>query len=218
VAARVSAVVLGVAGVGLYAASVLLPSGVDDEPKSIAKAVHQLEVAADHRTRVQVAFILIVFGLIALIPGWIGLLTLVPDRGATLGVVGTVLASLGAAAGAYVNAALFLPVAYANTASLDRDAMAAYLHHLEATSGLGWFFLLFLGLPVGSLLTAIALWRAAAVPRWQAVLLPIGVTLAVFSSGGLVWSLAILPFPIALLALSVEVYRRAEDPAASPAS
>jgi hypothetical protein len=59
-AARVSAVVLGVAGVGLYVASVLLPSGVDDEPTSIAKAVRQLEIAADHRARVQVAFVLIV--------------------------------------------------------------------------------------------------------------------------------------------------------------
>ena len=70
-----------------------------------------------------------------------------------------------------------------NQTGLNRAELAAYLHKSNmTTSGAPLFILFLLGIVLGLILLAIALWRSGLVPKWAAALILVGGVLA-FAGG-----------------------------------
>jgi hypothetical protein len=103
-------------------------------------------------------------------------------------------------------------------------AAAAVAHAKEETAiqvlvaaNRGWIFdVVFAcylgGLVLATLLTAVALWRGRAAPRWLTVLFVLGVALGAAAPAGIVSVPLQLPIAVALAALSIRIWRTTTPP------
>jgi MFS family permease len=146
-----------------------------------------------------------------LIPSAIGIMALVPSRGAVWATVGTVLTGVGAAAtGAGL---VMITTMMAMLDGTDRG-LAGRVYDLAGSSSVaGLPFVLAPAMLVGLLLSGIALLRARTVHRAIAILLMVGAVLAGLApGGGPAGALGHLPLALALVVLGERLWRRTPEP------
>jgi hypothetical protein len=140
-----------------------------------------------------------------LIPAAVGLMALVPARGAGWATAGGVLTGIGAAAtGAGL---VMITTVMAMLVGTDRP-VAARVFDVASTSTIGGLpFLLAPAMLVGLLLLGIALLRARTVPVVYAVVLAVGAVLAALApGGGWLGALGHLPLAVALALLATRLW------------
>ena len=173
---RVFSTSLLLAPLALLAGTALTPSSVGDRISGDrSKALAQLDAVAAARERLSVSALLLVLGLALLVPAAFALGSRAGWSRSAL--VGVVLVSVGAPAGAAVNAASLLLLRQLTDPSVQRGSAVEVR---TAGSGQGPLFGLYVLAVVGLVVLAIALWKSGA-GRWPALLIGVG-TLAGFGA------------------------------------
>ncbi len=196
----------------------LTPKGLDQPIQNTATAFKVLPIAAMHPTQLYVSGSLAVLGLGALAVSFPAIAVLARNRGSAVATVAALIGGLGAFTGAIVNVAVYFNLAAAATTHMTRDAAARFLV-TTFTSGFGQgsLYFYFIAIPIAALLMGFALWRSRSVPRWLAVLFPIGLEIAQTSSsaGIVVVVLRMLPFAVVMVLLAFRIWQAAAVPARS---
>ena len=185
------------AGVSLVLSPVLLLAAFVVVPTMASDTRAMLAAIAQHPTQWYLFGLFLLVSYVLLAPAVLGLMHLLRDRAAAWSAIGGSLAFLGAIASVADTRLVFVHWQMA-APEADRDQMVALLTRLEAAAGATLPFILgTLGLVIGTVLLAIGLYRARAVPTWVAAALGVGIVanLAAFIIGsrpGLIASSAIL--------------------------
>jgi hypothetical protein len=149
-----------------------------------------------------------------LIPSAVGILALVPARGAGWATVGTILTGIGAAA---TGAGLVMITTMMAMLDSTGRGLAGRVYDLAGHSSIGGLpFLLAPVMLVGLLLLGIALLRAGTVHTAVAIVLMVGAVLAGLApGGGALGAVGHLPLAVALVALAARLWvpRRGADTA-----
>ncbi len=191
-------------GGAMLAAPILLLAGTAVLPAAIggrhdndrAEALHLLHAVAPDRGRLPIGFVLVTLGLALLVAAAFGLSQLA--RGSRLSLAGAALVTIGAPAGAAFNAVNALTAYRLTDPKLPPDsAIDVYAGSIGPAGTVT--FLLYLLVPLGMILLAIASWRAYTLAWWQAALVGVGVLLGVASGEGPVGALFTLPLCLGLL-------------------
>lgn len=174
------------AGVGLIAGPVLFvianivsPAWGDDTAEYLD------EVAGSETAHVLSALVFMIGGLL-LIAGLIGVIRLMRGRGSALGQIAAAMMIVGA-----VTATSFYPIsvieAEAVDGAYDRGQMVGLLEQAEESAAALPVFVPFLvGIVLGSILLAVALWRTRVVPIWAPIALVVSTVVGFFSQSQLV--------------------------------
>ncbi|MGH9173988.1 MAG: hypothetical protein ACRD1H_06505 [Vicinamibacterales bacterium] len=145
-----------------------------------SEAAEQLPVLVEHGARGTAALTISILGLILFVPAILGLMRMMPGRGAWLSLIGGSFAIAGAVLVATTLSAIGLvPFELAELWETEGVAVEPALQKLidnaQGQGAIGAYLGIgFILLPLGLLLTAIGLWRSRAVPRWVAVVIAIG--------------------------------------------
>jgi hypothetical protein len=185
------------AGVSLVLSPVFLLAAFVVVPTMASDTRAMLAAIAQHPTQWYLFGLFTLLAYVLLAPAVLGLMHLLRDRAAAWSAIGGSLAFLGTFASVADTRLVFVHWQMA-APEADRDQMVALLTRLEAAAGATLPFILgTLGLVIGTVLLAIGLYRARAVPTWVATALGAGIVanLAAFIAGsrpGLIASSAIL--------------------------
>ena len=209
---RLLALFLPLAAVLLVVGEALTPKGLD-HPISMARAVKEIPIAEAHSGRLFLSNLMVIFGLGALGVSFTAIAILVRERGATIATLAALVGGVAGFCGALANVLVGYDLAAAATA---RTAHAAATQVLVAANR-GWAFdVVFVGylggLVVATVLTAVALWRSGAVPRWLPALFVLGVALGAAAPAGIVSIPLQLPITVALTALAIYIWRTTTPP------
>lgn len=186
-----------VAGVSLVLSPVFLLAAFVVVPTMASDTRAMLAAIAHHPTQWYLFGLFLLVSYVLLAPAVLGLMHLLRDRAAAWSGIGGSLALLGTISAVTDTRLVFVTWQMA-APEADRDQMVALLTRLEASAGATLPFILgTLGLVIGTVLLAIGLYRARAVPTWVATALGAGIVanLAAFIAGsrpGLVASSALL--------------------------
>lgn len=127
---------------------------------------NNLLAAADTQPTLMVASsLLLLLSAVLLIPAIVGIVQLMPRRGAGIGHLGAVLLTLGAF-GHAMAATFFLVVAAMASGPLATADTMALVEHLNTSATLIPAFAFIIAFGFGALLAFIGLYRAGAVPSW----------------------------------------------------
>jgi hypothetical protein len=175
-------------GLSLMGASLLTLAGMLATPWETEDNVSAyLDALAANPVQGQIAATLLHFGFLLFVPGFLGLLNVLRDRGVVLGHVGAVLAAVG-----WISFSGFLIVDFYDLAlaeTLTRAEGVAVEEKIEEYPGIFAFFLPgMIGAMLGPPLLGLALWRARYVGFWLPVLALAGSVAAVATPPGLLWS------------------------------
>ena len=196
----------------------LTPEGLDQPLSSVDRALQELPVAAAHSGRLYLANAVVLLGLGGLAVAFAAIATLAErGRGSSLAVLAAAVAGVACLSGVVVNVLVGLDLAGAADAHTSREAAAQVL----ASQNTAFVSVAFLVAYVGGLLLAavlmgVALWLSRRVPRWLAVLFPVGLAVGAVAPPGLVGVLLTVPIAVVMVILGVHIWRAA-DPAAVPA-
>jgi hypothetical protein len=183
-----------------------MPNGLDQPIRSLAAAKAQLATATSQSGRLYFCAALIILGLGCLAVSFPVIGTLSHSRRSVI--VADVLAGLACVSGVVVNSLVNLNVAGAVRADASPDAAAQVLFTVNTTFLPTAFLTAYIGgLIAASILMAVALWRAVAVPRWLAALFPVGLVLGSVAPPGLVGAALSLPFAAVMILLTVRLWR-----------
>jgi hypothetical protein len=216
---RVLALFLPLAAAFFMAAEGLDPRGTDVVVQDTATAFKVLPIAATHPTQLFVAGALSLLALGALAVSFAAIATLVRARGATVATVAALIGGVAAFGGIVTNVLVDFNLGAAATAHLSRAAAAQFLIRTFDSGFVHPFeYVYFVGVPVATALMAFALWRGRAVPRWLALLFLVGLEVAfqVSSLGPLVVVALMAPFAVAMVLLSIRIWRTAGRSAGGP--
>jgi hypothetical protein len=186
-----------VAGVSLVLSPLFLLAAFVVVPTMASDTRAELAAIAQHPTQWYLFGLFTLLSYVLLAPAVLGLMHLLRDRAAAWSGIGGSLAFLGTFASVADTRMVFVHWQMA-APEADRDQMVALLTRLEASAGATLPFVLgTLGLVIGTVLLAIGLYRARAVPTWVAAALGAGIVanLAAFIAGsrpGLIASSAVL--------------------------
>jgi len=186
-----------VAGVSLVLSPVFLLAAFVVVPTMASETQAMLAAIAQHPTQWYLFGLFTLLSYVLLAPAVLGLMHLLRDRAAAWSGIGGSLALLGTISAVTDTRLVFVTWQMA-APEADRGQMVALLTRLEASAGSTLPFILgTLGLVIGTVLLAIGLYRARAVPTWVAAALGAGIVanLAAFIAGsrpGLIASSAIL--------------------------
>ena len=161
-----AAISLILAPLMLLAASIIGPDLGDNYTEELANI-------ADNEAAYVTSGILFLLAPLVLVPGLMGVFRLMRRRGVTLGQVGAAMVMFGA----LITMAFYgwgaIEYVAATESGLDRAQMAELFDAAE-DSALGipiWVGGFILGLTLGSILLAVALWRSRVVPVWSPIAL-----------------------------------------------
>jgi hypothetical protein len=186
-----------VAGVSLVLSPVFLLAAFVVTPTMASDTRTMLAAIAQHSTQWYLFGLFTLVSYVLLAPAVLGLMHLLRDRAPACSAIGGSLAFLGSISSVADSRLVFVHWQMA-APEANRDQMVALLTRLEASAGATLPFILgTLGLVIGTVLLAIGLYRAHAVPTWVAAALGVGIiaNLAAFIVGsrpGLIASSAIL--------------------------
>lgn len=192
------------------------PKGTDQIVTTTAVALRLLPIAAKHHTQLYVSGSLseLALGAVALSYGAIAML--VRRNGSSAATIAVLLGGIGAFCGAIVNVFVGLNLAGAATARVARDAAARFLV-TNFNSGPGQAFTDIYAFSefVAPIIMGVALWRSGRVPRWLAVLFAAGFELAAQTASVGVARVVVqmAPFALAMVLLSVRIWRAADEAA-----
>jgi hypothetical protein len=158
-----------VAGTCLIAAPLAGLTGTLIGPESETDAADQLAAIADNQDAFVIGTIVGIVALVLLLPAVLGLLHLLRDRAVALGHLGGSLALVGIVGLAALQG-VGLVLAETVTGDAEREQMVALVERVEDNAGFVVVLLMFLvGLNLGLILLAAALWRAQVAPAWVAL-------------------------------------------------
>jgi hypothetical protein len=160
-----------VAGVSLVLSPVFLLAAFVVVPTMASDTRAMLAAIAQHPTQWYLFGLFLLVSYVLLAPAVLGLMHLLRDRAAAWSGIGGSLAFLGTFAAVADTRLVFVHWQMA-APEADRGQMVALLTRLEAAAGATLPFILgTLGLVIGTVLLAIGLYRARAVPTWVAAAL-----------------------------------------------
>jgi len=206
---RLLSLFLPLAAALLVVGEALTPKGLD-HPISASRAIKELPIAEAHSGRLYASNLLVIVGLGALGVSFVAIATLVEERGSTIATIAALVGGLAGFCGALANVLVGYDLAAAAVAHTTHDAAIQVL----VAANRGWTFdLVFVcyigGLVFATLLTAVALWRSGAAPRWLTMLFVLGVALGAAAPAGIVSVPLQLPVSVALIALSIRIWNTA---------
>jgi MFS family permease len=155
-----------VAGTCLIAAPLAGLTGTVIGAESETDAAEQLAAIADNQEAFVIGTIVGIVALVLLLPAVLGLLHLLRDRAVALGHLGGALALVGIVGLAALQG-VGLVLAETVTGDGEREQMVSLVERVEDSTGFIVVLLMFLvGLNIGLILLAAALWRARVAPAW----------------------------------------------------
>lgn len=198
------------AAIGLLAGPLLLAiSGLIDPAWDDNAATYLGEVAANEGAYIAAGAISTV-GTLLFIVGMLGVLRLMRRRAVSLGQVAAGLLVFGLIGLTPTLAFYGIDV---NLARADnREAAAAIYDQME--SGplvVYWVSFFFIGILLGSLLLAIALFRRRIVPIWSPILLIVAMVVGFFGQSSVVSALSFVLLGVALAPLAMRIWRLTDD-------
>jgi Domain of unknown function (DUF4386) len=135
----------------------------------------ELNKVAAHKSAYIIGAVLFLLGTLVLLAASVGIIHLFRARRVTLGQIAGSLLLVGTAVTISFYAFTVAEYEMVNQPGLNRAALATYLHKSEMTSAGAPIFVLFLlGIVLGLILLAIALWRSDLIPKWAAALILVG--------------------------------------------
>ncbi len=173
----------GVAGLSLILGPILVLLGSLTQTGTDAEGAAYLDALAESPGATQVSTLLSYFGFVLLVPGIVGAVHVVRQRGVVLAHVAGAIALLGAVGIAALVFTTFYDLSIAENAPRGPgvavyDGVEGYpLAFLPA--GLG-----FLGLPIGMVLLMVALWRGGIAPVWAWPVVLVAFLVLQFELGG----------------------------------
>jgi hypothetical protein len=191
----------------------LTPQGLDTPITTTAIALQMLPIAAQYPNQLYLSNLLVILGLVAMAVSFVALTTLVKGRGATLATIAALIGGFGSLAGALVNILVGFNLAAVTQAHLSLIDAARFLvttFNSEVGNVLTGVYIF--GTFGGTILIAIALWRARNTPRWLPVLFVIGQVVGIMAPAGIVSIPLSLPFAIAMFLLAFRIWRSATPP------
>jgi hypothetical protein len=189
------------------------PNGTDQIVTTTAAALKVLPIAAKHHTQLYISGSLTELALGTLIISYGAIAMLIRKRGSTAAILAVLLGGIGALCGVVTNVLGGINLAAAATAHVPHDA-AARLLVTNFNSGPGQAFTDVYAFSefVAPIIMGVSLWRSGRVPRWLAVLFALGFELAeqTASVGIAKVVLQMAPFALAMVLLSVRIWRAAD--------
>lgn len=204
---RLLAVTMSLGALFILVSQLLFVEGTDVHVTSTRAGLDTLAAASEHPARFAAYGLFVVLGLAALGAAFVGIASLVHERGGRLATIGAALGIFGAFSASIVNVVALLNVYSATRANASRESMAEFLaasQHDNPTNlvfGLGYF----VGLTLAVVLTSIALYRSRVLPRWVPVCFGAGFLVGASAPSGLVAAAALLPFVASVLAIARRV-------------
>lgn len=130
-----------------------------------------VQTIAENPGRVEISNLLIIFSSVLFVPGLVGILRLIRERGAVLAHVGVALAVIGVV-GHAVWAGFQIVLVGTITGGIDQGEMSRLVEGGPPNAGFIVVMLMFLvGFFAGLAVLAAAVWRSDALPWWAAVCL-----------------------------------------------
>lgn len=199
------------AAIGLLAGPLLLAISTIVDPAWDDDAATYLAEVADNTGAYIATGILATIGTLIFIPGMLGVLRLMRRRGVTLGQVAAgllVFGLIGLTAGLAFNG-IDVVLAEAD----NRDAAVAIYEDVEESAALTIYFVafFFVGIVLGSILLAVALFRRRIVPIWSPILLIVSILVGFFGESAVVGALSFLVLGAALSPLAMRIWNLDDD-------
>ncbi len=188
------------AAISLLVTPILLLLGAIIGPDLGDNTTEELANIADNEAAYVISGLLFLIGPLVFVPGMLGVIRLMRRRGVTLGQVGAALIMFGALLIIAFYGWGAVEYVAATEEGLNRPEMAALFDAAE-DSALGipiWVGGFILGLALGSILLAIALWRNQVVPVWSPIALVASTVLGFFGESKV---LSIISFVLLFVAL-----------------
>jgi Domain of unknown function (DUF4386) len=201
-----AAIGLLVAPVLFFIESLLDPAWASDSAEYLA------EVAAD-KGRYVAAGAVGTIGSLLLVPGMLGVMRLFRGRSVTLGQIAAGLITMGAiglSAGLALNGVDVILADHADRAA----AVQIYDEGEDSGALIAYFsFFFFIGIVLGSILLAIALFRRRIVPIWSPILLVVSMVVGFFASqeSSIVNAISFLILAAALAPLAMLIWGLSDD-------
>ena len=162
---------------------VMLVGGIIGPDTDNDNKLKELNSVAAHKSAYIIGSALFLVSTIILLAASVGIIHVFRGRRVTLGQIAGSLLVVGTATTFAFYAFSVVEYEMVNQTGLNRAELAAYLHKSNmTTSGAPLFILFLLGIVLGLILLAIALWRSGLVPKWAAALILVGGVLA-FAGG-----------------------------------
>jgi hypothetical protein len=204
---RILALFLPLAAALLVVGEALTPKGLD-HPISMSRALNELPIAEANSGRLYLSNLLVIFGLGALGVAFVAMATLVRERSSSIATAAALAGGLAGFCGGLANVLVGYDLAAAAVARTTSGAAIQVL----VSANRGWTFdVIFVcylgGLVSATLLMAVAFWRSHVVPRWLTALFVLGVALGAAAPAGIASVPLQLPITVALIALSLRIWR-----------
>jgi hypothetical protein len=161
----------------------MLAAGIISPDTDNDNKVKELNSIAAHKSGYIIGSVLFLLSTLVLLAASVGIIHLFRGRRVTLGQIAGSLLLIGTATTFAFYAFSVAEYEMVNQKGLDRAVLADYLHKANNTAAGAPIFILFLlGIVLGLILLAVALWRSGLVPKWAAALILVGGVLA-FAAG-----------------------------------
>lgn len=195
----------------LKVGQLVMPPGLDQSIRTLGSAQDELMTASQHVGRLYAATLLILFGLGALATAFAAIATLCGTRGRTLATVAALVTALACMCGIAVNSLVNLNLAGATRSGPAPPGAALLLVSVNSGPTATAILVRYVGgLAAGSVLMAVALWRAGAL-RWLALLLPVCLVLGSVSPPGLVSVLLSVPIATVMVLFARTIWQGTES-------
>ena len=161
----------------------MLAAGIISPDTDNDNKLKELNSVAAHKSAYIFGSVLFLLSTLVLLAASVGIIHLFRGRRVTLGQIAGSLLLIGTATTFAFYAFSVAEYEMVNQKGLDRAVLADYLHKANNTAAGAPIFVLFLlGIVLGLILLAVALWRSGLVPKWAAALILVGGVLA-FAAG-----------------------------------
>jgi hypothetical protein len=176
-------------------------------------AADELAAIADDEARYVISGLLFLISPLVFVPGMMGTIRLMRRRGVTLGQVGAALIMFGALLTMAFYGWGAVEYVAATESGLTRTEMAELFEAAE-DSAVGvpiWVGGFFLGLLLGSILLAIALWRSRVVPVWGPIALVLSTVLGFLGEEVVIGAISFVLLFIGLLPIAQKLLSISDD-------
>jgi hypothetical protein len=199
------------AAIGLVAGPVLLFVSALVDPAWAEESVEYLQEVADGTGRYLVAGALGSIGSLLFIPGMLGVAKLLRGRRVTFGQIAATLVATGLIGLTAVLAFNGVDVILAEAD--DREAAAGIFDDFEESAGTLAYFVafFFIGIVLGSILLAVALFRQRIVPVWSPILLVVAIVLGFIGGTQILNALSFLLLGAALFPLAMRIWSLSDE-------
>lgn len=199
------------AAIGLLAGPLLLAIGGLLDPAWDDDAATYLQNVADGKGAYIAAGALGTVGTLLFIPGMLGVARLMRRRSVGLGQIAATLLVVGLIGIIPVLAFNGLDVVLAEAD--NRGAAVAIFNDIEDSAAVNvyWMFFFFIGIMLGSILLAVALFRRRIVPIWSPILLIVSIVVGWFGESAVVSALSFLVLGAAVFPLAQKMWSLSDD-------